>query len=140
MFRPIHSWHTTLNMPKHDHAWHEKDLRDELTEYHEARGPLHTWSELSDVVYTYTRARWSGHDTIIFPFSNPLFALGTLYMIPKYTLRWKFFRTLGHRLDPNLHITEVRNPEKDEKLRQIAVRYGIDPARFVEEAHALMHR
>lgn len=134
----INKWHTKLDMPKHDEAWHRADMEDELQEYHEARGVIDTWSELSDVVYTYTRALWSGHSTITFPFSKTYFFLGVLYMIPKYSLRWHFFRTLGKRIDPSLRITEVRNPKKIAKLYNIATQYNIDPTRFRTEAQKLM--
>lgn len=46
-----------------------------------------------------------------------------LYMIPKYTLRWRFFRKIGHQFDKNLNISEVRNPKKIEKLKKIASKY-----------------
>lgn len=44
-------------------------------------------------------------------------------MIPKYTLRWRFFRKIGHQFDKNLNISEVRNPKKIEKLKKIASKY-----------------
>lgn len=134
----IHRWHTMLNMPKYDEAWHRQDMADELAEYHEAHGMLDTWSELSDVVYTYTRARWSGHTTIDFPFTALHYALGTIYMVPKYTLRWRFFRRLGHMFDAALHISEVRNPRKVAKLHTLAEKYHLDPVRFQERAERML--
>lgn len=113
-------------------------MEEELAEYHDARGLINSWSELSDVVYTYTRARWSGHTSLSFPFPRTMFYIGALYMIPKYTLRWKFFRVLGHRFDTHLHISEVRNPKKIVKLETIAKKYDLDPERFVSEALMLM--
>jgi len=136
----VHRWHTMLDMPKYDTLWHEQDMADELAEYQESSGLIDTWSELSDVVYTYTRARWSGHTTITFPFSRTMYYVGALYMFPKYTLRWTFFRRLGHHFDPNLQLTEVRNPKKVEKLKNIAEKYGIDPDEFTTEAVKLMRR
>lgn len=127
-----------LDMSKHDAAWHARDMADELAEYRESCRLIDTWSELSDVVYTYTRARWSGHTTITFPFSLTMYCVGALYMFPKYTLRWTFFRTLGHRFDPSLHLTEVRNPRKLEKLKNITEKHDLDPERFTEEATMLM--
>ena len=59
-------------------------------------------------------------------------------MFPKYTQRWRFFRTLGKKFDKNLNITEVRNPEKIEKLDNIAKKYGLDPLRFKAEAQELI--
>jgi len=127
-----------LNMPRHDEAWHQQDLTDELAEYNEATGPIDRWSELSDVVYTYTRAHWSGHPSIAFPFSRARFFVGTFYMIPKYTLRWGFFRTLGRQFDAKLRISEVRNPKKIEKLEKIADKYNLDKNQFVTKAEQLM--
>lgn len=134
----INRWHTMLNMPKYDETWHKQDIQDELEEYHEAHGLIEVWSELSDVVYTYTRAEWSGHNAIVFPFTRTEFYFGLLYMFPKYTLRWRFFRTLGHCFDRNLHISEVRNPKKIEKLKNIAEKYNLDSDRFTKEAQKLM--
>lgn len=74
-------------MPKYDFTWHSQDVAEEFGEYKEATGLLHRWSELSDVVYTYTRAQWSGYKEIEFPLSRTGFYIGLLYMFPKYTLR-----------------------------------------------------
>jgi hypothetical protein len=126
----LNRWHNMLNMPKYDENWHKQDLADELAEYEEARGFIDTWSELSDVAYTYTRAKWSGHKNINFPLSKTKLYIGILYMFPKYTLRWRFFRRLGHSFDKNLHINEVRNPRKVAKLKAIAEKYNLDPEQF----------
>ena len=134
----INKWHTLLAMPKYDEVWHQEDLADELTEYQNARGVIASWSELSDVAYTYTRAQWSGHKSIVFPFSKTKLCIGIVYMLPKYTLRWRFFRTLGHQFDKNLNISEVRNPKKIEKLKTIAGKYNLDPDEFTQKATLLM--
>lgn len=137
----INKWHNMLDMPKYDEAWHKQDMADELAEYEEAHGFIDIWSELSDVAYTYTRAKWSGYNTIDFPLSRTLLPIGILYMIPKYTLRWKFFRNLGHQFDRNLNISEVRNSKKIEKLKVIAEKYNLDPEKFTQQAIRLMrHR
>lgn len=129
-----------LGMPQYDESWHRQDLADELAEYREARGLIDAWSELSDVAYTYTRARWSGHTTIDFPLSNMQLAVGLLYMLPKYTLRWRFFRRLGRTFDPNMRISEVRNPEKITKLKEIAEKYHLDPVVFETRSRQLLKR
>ena len=134
----INEWHTKLSMPKHDLAWHKQDIVDELKELEEARGFICRWSELSDVVYTYTRAKWSWHEGVTFPFGRLVFYWGSLYMFPKYSLRWKFFNKLGKRFNRNLNITEVRNPKKIEKLKDIALKYNLDTVRFTEEANKLI--
>lgn len=69
----IHRWHTHLDMPKHDLAWHEQDVADELQELQEARGLIDRWSEYSDICYTYTRARWSGRQDMRSPIIFLLF-------------------------------------------------------------------
>lgn len=134
----INKWHDVLSMPKYDEAWHRQDMTDELTEYEEAHGLIDTWSELSDVVYTYTRSKWSGHNSIEFPLSKARLLVGLIYMFPKYTLRFRFFRDLGHQFDKNLNISEVRNPKKIEKLKVIAEKYNLDPEQFTEIALTLM--
>lgn len=136
----LNKWHDKLGMPKYDEEWHREDMADELAEYNEATGLIDTWSELSDVAYTYTRAKWSGHTTIDFPLSKTKYFIGILYMIPKYSLRFKFFRDLGHRFDESLNISEVRNPKKIEKLKAIAEKYNLDPDAFTDQATRLMRR
>ncbi len=138
MKSPIHHWHSHLNMKKFDEAWHQRDMADELAEYYEASGLIDKWSELSDVAYTYTRAQWSGYDSLVFPFSKTALFVGILYMIPKYTLRWRFFRALAKKLNPDLNISEVRNPQKIHKLETIAKRYNLDPEAFTDEAKKLL--
>lgn len=127
----INTWHKLLGMPKHDKAWHEQDLVDELGEYNQETSIVKKWSELSDVVYTCTRGRWSGHD-IPFPFARWQFALGVIYMIPKYSGRWLFFKRAGKRAKTAQTIHEVRNPQKTHKLHHIAEKYEIDPEQFQE--------
>ncbi|MBP9836630.1 MAG: hypothetical protein KBC78_02230 [Candidatus Pacebacteria bacterium] len=136
----LNRWHNMLNMPKYDENWHRQDLADELAEYSEAKGFVDIWSELSDVAYTYTRANWSGHKNITFPLSRAKLYIGILYMLPKYTLRWRFFRKLGHYFDINLHISEVRNPRKVAKLKVIAEKYNLDPEQFQIKAEQELRR
>ena len=136
----INKWHSILDMPKRDLAWHKEDISDELQEFREAKGLINKWSELSDVVYTYTRARWSGHRTIEYPLGKIGFYIGLIYMFPKYTLRWRFFRVLGKKIDSNIKITEVRNPKKIEKLEKMARKYNLNPEQFKTEATKLMKK
>ena len=140
MKRIINYWHSVIDMPKKDFKWHEADISDELKEFEEAEGLINKWSELSDIVYTYTRAYWSGHKTMEYPLSNISFFVGLLYMFPKYTLRWRFYRVLGRKIDKNIKITEVRNPKKIEKLKIIALKHNIDPEKLIIEANKLMRR
>ena len=73
------------------------------------------WSELSDVVYTCTRARWSGHP-LAFPLKKWQFYLGVIYMLPKYTGRFLFYRRAGKKAGADKTIRCVRNPQKLYKL------------------------
>ena len=116
-------------MPRQNQSWHEQDLKEELAEYNESQGLIHKWSELSDVVYTCTRGRWSGHD-IAFPLAKWQFALGVIYMIPKYSSRWVFFRRVGAKMHSEIPIREVRNPQKVDKLQAIAEKYSLDTVEF----------
>ena len=136
----INKWHDRLDMPKYDEEWHKQDMADELAEYEEAVGLINAWSELSDVAYTFTRAKWSNHNNIDFPLSRIRLYIGIMYMIPKYTLRWRFFRKLGHTFDKKLNISEVRNPKKIAKLKTIAAKYNLDPDEFIDQATRLMRR
>jgi len=136
----INYCHSILNLPKQDEAWHRKDIQEELIECQEAEGFYETWSELSDLSYTYTRSIWSGYKSIKFPLSTFHLVFGIVYMIPKYTLRWYFFRKLGYQFDKNLQISEVRNPKKTEKLVDIAKKHQLDPNLFRERAEKLLQK
>lgn len=125
----INKWHDFLDMKKNDRSWHENDLADELAEYHEEKHLFKKWSELSDVVYSCTRGIWSGYN-IDFPFARWQYYLGTIYMIPKYTGRWLFFRSAGKKAGSSITLREVRNPKKTHKLHTIAQNYNIDKDLF----------
>lgn len=114
-YRFLNRWHDWLAMPKFDKAWHQSDMSDELAEYHEETKLVKKWSEASDVVYTYTRSRWSGH-ALDFPLGKTAFCVGLVYMIPKYSGRFLFFRTAGRRVGATPDIRCVRNPKKLHKL------------------------
>lgn len=134
----INFWHSVLDMPKYDEKWHYQDIQEELNELKEAKGFFKILSEKSDVVYTYTRARWSGHNNILIPLNTIDFILGLFYMFPKYTLRWLFFRIVARRIGVTTKVTEVRNPRKIKKLRAIALKYGIDEQIFKKECQSVL--
>lgn len=125
-------WHDLLGMPRKDHTWHVNDIADEYAELKEARGPINRWSEYADVAYTVTRGRWDGY-TMTSPISKLLFAYGSIYMLPKYSLRYVFFRNAGKKLGATRPLCEVRNPKKIHKLHHIADKYGLDSAVFAEQ-------
>jgi hypothetical protein len=114
----LNHWHSWLGMPGFDRAWHESDLADELAEYHEETKLLKKCSELSDVVYTCTRARWTGHP-LEFPLKAWQFYPGVCYMLPKYTSRFLFYRRAGRKAGADKTIRCVRNPQKLYKLDDI---------------------
>ncbi|HEX3569052.1 MAG TPA: hypothetical protein VHT70_05265 [Candidatus Saccharimonadales bacterium] len=120
----LQKWHSWLAMPAFDQAWHERDMADELAEYHEETKLLKKWSELSDVVYTSTRGQWSGHP-IAFPLQKWQFPIGVIYMIPKYTGRFLFYKRAGKRAGADKIIRCVRNPKKLHKLDDIIVEQQI---------------
>jgi len=134
----INKWHSYLDMPKYDLTWHEQDIQDEFEELNEARGIINIWSELSDIVYTHSRAQWSGHKNLKLPINNFQYFIGLLYMFPKYTLRWKFYIALGKKIDDKLELREVRNPKKIEKISRIAQKYNLDEKILIIEAKKLM--
>ncbi len=134
----ISIWHSILDMPKYDLGWHKADVEEELRELSDAEGIVNIWSEKSDVVYTYTRGKWSGHWELKFPLSKVDFVVGLIYMFPKYTLRWLFFYVLGKKINSRRKITEVRNPRKTNKLYEIAEKYGINTDLLEKEAKKLM--
>lgn len=124
-------WHTWLGMPKKDLAWHQSDVADEYAELEEANGFIDRWSEKSDVVYTVTRARWSGHK-LEYPMGKKDILLGAIYMYPKYTMRFLFFKRAAKKIDPTINLRQVRNPKKAHKLHHIANKHGLDPQKFEE--------
>jgi hypothetical protein len=134
------AWHTKLDMPKYDLDWHKQDIQDEYEELLEEKGFINRWSETSDIVYTYTRAKWSGHTELEFPLNKFQFIWGSIYMFPKYTLRWKLFRKAAQKIDPNSNITEVRNPKKIHKLDEIAERNNLDKDLFKKEVGRLLKK
>lgn len=124
-------WHKILDMDLNNRAWHEQDVADEFIELQEAETILFKWSEMSDVVYTVTRARSGGHD-LLFPISKTKVIIGAIYMFPKYTSRWLFFNRAGKKAGAIRKVTEVRNPSKIHKLHFIAEKYEVDKEKFVE--------
>jgi hypothetical protein len=132
-------WQKLLDVPKWDLDFHKKDLQDELEEYKEAVGFINRWSEASDVVYTWTRAKyWSKVEIGSFPLSTLTLLWGMTYMYPKYTLRWLFFRSVGKEM--NIKVNEVRNPRKVKKLENLARLNNADPKDFVRIATRKLER
>lgn len=123
-------WHSVLGMEQKDEAWFRKHIRQELIELMEAQTVMEKWSELADVVYAVTRAKWNKHERIQFPLTKRAYAVGWVYMIPKHTSRWLFYRVAGGRVRRGVRMKVVRNPLRTEKLHAVAQKYEVDPARF----------
>ncbi|MBT3455598.1 hypothetical protein HN446_00890 [bacterium] len=128
----IQKWHSWLDMPKFCEQWHKDDIADELQELKEACGFFKRWSEKSDVVYTYTRAKWSGYKNFKCPLNFFEYIFGLLYMFPKYTLRFLFFLHVGKCIDKTKRVKGIRNPKKPKKLYEMAKENKIDPELFVK--------
>lgn len=126
----MRKWHDWLDQPKYDEQWHRNDMADELAEYREETKLLKKWSEASDVVYTYTRSKWSGHGSVEFPLGRVAYVFGVLYMYPKYSLRQLFFQRAGKRAGKSNRLRCVRNPRKTHKLHQIAEDNKLDKDKF----------
>lgn len=126
----LQKWHDWLDQPKFDEQWHLDDMADELAEYQEETKLLKKWSEASDVVYTYTRSRWSGHGGVRFPLGRVAYMFGTIYMYPKYSLRQLFFQRAGKKAGMTERLVSVRNPKKTHKLHVIAADNNLDKEAF----------
>ena len=111
----LYKWHDWLALPKFTKSWYEDDLAGELSEYEAETKAIKRWSELSDITYTCSRARWSGY-YLPFPLKRYQYWLGLIYMLPKYTNRFLFFRMAGRKAGANKDIRCVRNPNKLEKI------------------------
>lgn len=125
------SWHNWLAMEHQSAEWYERDLADEFEELQESTKFIDRWSEYADVVYTVSRSRWDNHAQPS-PISGIKFLYGSVYMFPKYTLRWLFFRKAGKKAGAQQKISTVTNPKKEHKLVKIAEQYNVDPVAFVK--------
>jgi hypothetical protein len=125
----IDKWFQWIGQPKHDLAWHKSDIAEELAEYYEEKRLLKKWSELSDVVFTTARSRWSGYQ-VEFPLARWQYPLGVLYGLPKFSLRFLFFRSAGKKAGALKPVNAIRNPKKTHKLHAIAEQNGIDKKKF----------
>src|SRR3546814_8180447 len=111
----LYRWHEWVGQPKEDEAWHREDIADELQEYAEAKTLIEKWSELSDVVYTVTRARWCGH-SLEYPINKRKQIVGLVYMYPKYTSRVLFLKSAGKK-EKEIDVERSdSNPRKVTKL------------------------
>lgn len=122
-------WFKLIKKPTKELEWVLEDIEGELTEFRQARGVINKWSELSDVVGCYDFARYSGH-VVSIPFNKLYILIGSVYMVPKLSLRLLLFWRAGKKVDRKVSVKEYRNPKKIEKLQHIANKYNIDPIKF----------
>ncbi|PHH91763.1 hypothetical protein CDD83_10407 [Cordyceps sp. RAO-2017] len=132
-------WHRLLRLQQQTLPWYRQRLREELSERRLAASAWQRLSETADVFYTISRAHHDGHLLR----GLPKFSLGHIpvlaYLVPKYTLRWAFYRVAACccRAPDPASVREVVNPAKDRKLCDVAARHGIDPTAFVRVCRRL---
>ncbi len=130
----LRRWHSILGLSQQSPpSWYRDRLREELRERRTAESCLAKLSETSDVFFSISRAQYDGFPTrALPPFNASRHAVVYAYMLAKYTLRWKFYRTVARLCKVPRYdlVREVVNPGKDHKLDEVASRYHIDPIKF----------
>ncbi|PWW74497.1 hypothetical protein C7212DRAFT_326931 [Tuber magnatum] len=129
----LRRWHRMLGLSRQSPpSWYRDRVREELRERRTAKTPWQKLSETSDVFFSISRARCDGFPVrTLPPFVASRDILLYTYMLAKYTLRWKFYRTAATLCNtPYDKVREVINPNKDYKLDEVASRYQIDPVEF----------
>ncbi|KAK7179211.1 uncharacterized protein CC84DRAFT_1234334 [Paraphaeosphaeria sporulosa] len=128
----LRRWHRMLGLPRQSPPrWYRDRLREELYERRSATTHWGKVSETSDVLFSISRALYDGVPTRQLPaLSRHIPAY--MYMVAKYTLRWKFYRVAGGMCHAPCResIREVINPDRDHKLLEVALRHDIDPVSF----------
>jgi hypothetical protein len=112
--------------------WYRDRLREELWERRAATTYWQKLSETSDILFSISRALHDGIPMRQLPALSLRNTPAYLYMLAKYSSRWKFYRVAAGRCDAPRRelIREVINPDKDHKLQEVALRHDIDPAAF----------
>lgn len=124
--------------PQSPPQWYRDRLREELLERRTATTHWLKVSETSDVLFSISRALYDGFPTRRVPAFSRHFP-AYMYMLAKYTLRWKFYRVAASMCDAPRRgsMREVINPDKDHKLLEVALRHDIDPVSFTLAAKKL---
>jgi len=136
----LRQWHRKLALPRQPTAsWHRARLREELWERRTAENSLRKLSETSDVLFSISRAQHDGFPIRVRPKFASRYVLIYVYMITKYTLRWKFYQLTARLCDvPNYcEVREVVNPGKNHKLDEVAIRHNINAKEFKRVSHQL---
>ena len=129
----LRQWHRMLGLSRQSPSWYRDRLREELQERRNANTPWQKLSETSDVFFSISRAQYDGFPVRMLPsFVASRHGLIYVYMLAKYTLRWKFYRVAAIlcRAPHYDLVREVVNPSKDYKLGEVASRHQIDQAEF----------
>ena len=127
-------WHRMLGLSRQSSSsWYRDRLREELRERRIAKTRWQKLSETSDVFFSSIRAHYDGFPVRKLPqFITSRHVLVYAYMLAKFTLRWKFYRTAAFICNAPHYdsVREVVNPSKDQKLEEVASRHQIDPVEF----------
>lgn len=113
--------------------WHRNRFREELAERRTATTRWQQLNETSDVLFSLSQAHHDGFPLRLLPsMLDPQYMPVYAYMLVKYTSRWSFYRVAAC-LSAAPHydlVREVVNPRKNFKVHEVALRHGIDQARF----------
>lgn len=134
------AWLRVLNFARHSPSWYRARVVEELAERRDAHNSLHRVTETADVIFSLCRARHDGCPV----HGVPAFTLqrqGLIYavMVTKFTVRWMFWKALAWWCGKSdwKHVSEVVNYGKDEKVKQVAARWSIDPEKAVQVARRM---
>lgn len=129
-------WYRMLGLSQQSpSSWYRDRLWEELRERRSAKTSWQMFSETSDVVFSSSRAEYDGFPVRrLPPFVTPRHILVYAYMLAKFTLRWKFYRTVAILCNAPQYdlVREVKNLSKDHKLKEVALRYHINPVDLKE--------
>lgn len=131
----LRTFHTALSLPAHPASWHTARLASELLEPAQANTPLSRLSETCDVLFTISRAHYSGH-TIPNYHPEKYYDIRHVhvwcYMALKFSSRFWFYRVVARGAGKRdwWCVREVVNPGKREKVREVAGRHGVEGERM----------
>ncbi|KAL9124883.1 MAG: hypothetical protein Q9217_005841 [Psora testacea] len=137
-------WYGLLGLSRQSPpSWYRDRLREELLERRIAKTSWQKLSEAADVFFSSSRAQYDGFPVRqLPPFVASRHLLVYAYMLAKFTLRWKFYRTAAIICNAPHYdlVREVVNPSKDRKLEEVALRHQIDPVEFKKVGRQLRQK
>lgn len=111
--------------------WQRDRIREELLECQQAHHALLRLSETCDVLFSFARAQYDGHEIRRRARTNKYrYNLPYTYMVPKFPWRYAFYRAAGVLCRSTCAVREVVDPAREHNLDEVAERYGIDRNRF----------